>query len=401
MDYKKQVPIYQKSLGVILFTISLLLLLFFVAYAWGDYYAVSSTDTSSGSSSWANMPNLYGTPSGTYSTCSTGQAGDSCGIKIEFGGIYEGSGGFHWSLDCEKTPRFNNWGTIYAIYDDDTLYQCYQQNDPCPPGGRIGQWCNTNAAKDLKGIYFVQGWGNPSDSNYFEIDYAETGNTLLATATPVVTQTSTPIATHTPTSTPEPCPFVDTGQPDLVTGGNINYLAMGFGDQELQVTFEGASNNVAITFPGETFLCDPDVPCDLKVDDRVVGESFWCYGLVEDCALAEFESRALYCPGEYDLPEFEAAGVEGSGIVFSSAGTVCLDVDIFAFDLADFPLLSIIYDTFGLTVPEWGWAESNWEMCLDKYEIESAEIGDFDFEPFITLALAGLVLIVVGWLIRR
>jgi len=139
----------------------------------------------------------------------------------------------------------------------------------------------------------------------------------------------------------------------------------------------------------------------MKAESRTVGESFWCYFTGTICDNATYKSRPLYCPGEYELPEFEAAGVEGSGIVFSSAGSTCLDVDIFAFDLSDFPLLSIIYDTFGLTVPEWGWTEGNWEVCLDKYEIESAEIGDFDLEPFITLALGALVLIIVGWLIRR
>jgi hypothetical protein len=212
--------------------------------------------------------------------------------------------------------------------------------------------------------------------------------------------TPTTIPDLTPTSTPEPCPFIDTGQSAEVSPAE-NYLAMGMGDTELQVTFTGG--DVSINFDGDEYFveCEDGVPCDLEATSRVPSQSFWCYSEAGICETGLFESRAFYCPGSYELPEFEATGVEGTGITFTSRGSVCWDLELDAFDLSDYPLLTVIADVFGLTVPAWGWSFSEIEICLDKYEIENVEIGNFDFTPFVVLALSALVLIVVAWVIRR
>jgi hypothetical protein len=141
--------------------------------------------------------------------------------------------------------------------------------------------------------------------------------------------------------------------------------------------------------------------CDLHATERVPGESFWFYPHGASDAGDGFEARPGICYGEYDLPEFTTSGVEGSGLTFGQNGEECLAVTLFEFDLSDFPALDVIANTFGLTVPEWGWQESDWEVCFQKYEFTQAEIGDFDFLPYMNAMISVMVLMVVAWVIRR
>ena len=238
-----------------------------VAYALTQVWGIGGLDR--GTVAFTNLENVIGTPDSLDANCYIDWAGETCEVDIYFDGTYSSTGGVDWSMDCNRDPRIGTWGNIYLVFTDDTTYTAYTNNDPCDLDGRTG-FTNPNNDKDIKAIrLWIYYDGTTFD---LDVDAASITANVAATATPSVTATPTAIPSLTPTPTPDPCPLVDTGQL-AVDAPEENYLIMGFGDEELLVTFVWAESDVALVFGAETFLCHPDMECDLKASERNVGEN--------------------------------------------------------------------------------------------------------------------------------
>lgn len=208
---------------------------------------------------------------------------------------------------------------------------------------------------------------------------------------PPNTPTPSPIPSITPSPTPKPCDWIEvaTGMPQVP---ETWYWPGGVSVSSQRII--GGDEQAVIVTGAETYVCGPGEICIIGEDTLLrPGEGLWCY---QGCDTVRFEERPLYCLDPKEMPVLDYS----SGITIVEHDALCMETDIAEFDLSALGL-SLLIETLGLEVPQWGWYDGSWSICLAPKEITMLKIAGYDVTPQAAAILALFGLTVVGVVIRR
>jgi hypothetical protein len=203
-----------------------------------------------------------------------------------------------------------------------------------------------------------------------------------------------------PTPTPIACEWehVMSELNDWQETGLTNQLIVGCttGIDGLRV-FASSLTTLDFYQAGQIIQCPAQSWCDIPAE--LDGEIFWC---LSGCSGALIEAKCnppcdRNPPWAEDPPDFD----DPPGIDIGDPVAGCLaQAHINAFVLTD-TMVATVLGTFGISLPDWGWQESDWAVCYEAREILELEIGGIDFLPMANVMLVLLVLITLGIVIRR